>query len=98
MRPEWADLNGKVHRDRSRVPSRSGKPFEGRLLGGGLVQMKRLRIELGREPLDVFPGDRDLAALEPHPELQVVEPLDHGASRLSCSPQTTHSDTARTND
>src|ERR1700733_15668930 len=79
MRPEWPNLNGEAHRDGRRVPSGCGKSFEGGLFGGGFVQMERLRIEFGREPLDVFPGDRNLTALETHSQRQVIEPLNHGA-------------------
>src|SRR5260370_39727144 len=76
---QGADLNREVHGDGSRVPSRSSEPFEGRVLGGRFVHVERLRIEFGREPLDVFFGDRHLTALEAHPYLQVIEPFHHCA-------------------
>src|ERR1700722_5989041 len=77
MRPERADLNRKIHGDGGGVPPRSSQPLEDRILGGRLVQVERLRIEFGRKALDVFPGDGHLTAFEAHPQLQVVEPLDH---------------------
>jgi hypothetical protein len=48
-----------------------------RALGGGFVEVERLRIELRRETLDVFGGDDDLRAFETHPKFQIVEPFDH---------------------
>src|SRR5262249_48062292 len=47
------------------------------MLGGSLIEMERLRIELAREAHDVVMGDQRLAGLEAHAELEVVEPLDH---------------------
>jgi hypothetical protein len=40
--------------------------------------MKRLRIELGGETLDIVSGDFGFATLVPHADFQVVEPFDHG--------------------
>jgi len=48
------------------VPTRCCEPFEYGFLGGAFIQMERLRIELGREPLDLFLGDRHLAGFETH--------------------------------
>jgi hypothetical protein len=57
--------------------NRSCKTFEYGFLGGGFIQMKRLRIELRSKPLYIFRRDRNLAGFETHPQRQVVEPLDH---------------------
>jgi hypothetical protein len=39
--------------------------------------VKRLRIELGSELLDLIFRDLDSLTLEAHPQRQVFEPLDH---------------------
>jgi hypothetical protein len=42
------------------VPARGGETFEDRFLGCSFVEMKGLRIELGRETLDIVSGDFEL--------------------------------------
>jgi hypothetical protein len=69
MRSERSDFDGKSHRHGGCVPARCGEPLEYRLLRGSFVQVHRLRIELGSEPLDVFRGDRNLTAFEVHSQL-----------------------------
>jgi hypothetical protein len=63
---KWSDFNDKTHRNGRSVPTRCCEPFEYGFLGGAFIQMERLRIELGREPLDLFLGDRHLAGFETH--------------------------------
>ena len=49
------------------------------LVGGDdFVEMKRLRIELGREPYNLFAGDNFFRALKTHADSKIVEPFDHG--------------------
>src|SRR4051812_6585225 len=79
MRTERPHLNGKVHRDGGCMPSGRREPFENGVFGGDLVEMERLRIEFGCEPLDILCGDRHFAALEAHAKFQIIEPLDHCA-------------------
>jgi hypothetical protein len=45
--------------------------------------MKRLRIELGRELLDIVLGDLDSSTFEAHSQRQILEPLDHRQSLKS---------------
>jgi hypothetical protein len=63
---KWPDFNDKIHRNGRSVPTRCCEPFEYGFLGGGFIQMERLRIEFGREPLNLFHGDRHLAGFETH--------------------------------
>ena len=84
MRPERPHLDKQAHRDRGRVPTGGGQAFKRRLLGGGLVEMVRLRVELGGEALDVV-------ARQPFPGLLV-----HGGSLvLQCTAAAGRSVTAR---
>jgi hypothetical protein len=89
MRTERPHLNRKIHGDSRGVPTRSGKAFEDRFFCCLFIEMKRLRIELGREAQDIFPGDRRFTALETHPQLQVVEPFDHRILKLKGALQDT---------
>src|ERR1700737_5218535 len=77
LRSKWPGFNAKAHRNGRSVPTGCCKTVEYGFLGGGFIQMKRLRIKLRRKPLYIFRGDRNLAGFETHPQRQVVEPLDH---------------------
>src|SRR5262245_23168646 len=81
MRTERLRRHGETHRNRSRVPARSREALEQGLLCRGVIEMHGLRIEFGREPLDLPFGDLDRTALEVHSERKVVKPLDHRTSR-----------------
>ena len=76
MRAERAGLDREVHGDRGGVPSGGSKPLEQGRLGGLVVEMHRLRIELGGEALDVRLGDPNFGGFELHSDGEIVEPLD----------------------
>ena len=65
------------HGNRSCVPARSGEPFKRRLLGCGLVEMERLRIELSGKALDILSADNSFWALEAHAHCEIFKPFDH---------------------
>jgi hypothetical protein len=50
------------------VPTGCCKPFEYGFFGGSFIQMKRLWIELRREPFYIFLGDRNPTTFEAHPQ------------------------------
>src|SRR6185312_5201339 len=77
MGTERPNLDGEVHGDRSRMPSRSRETLECRFCRSGFVQMHRLRIIFRSETFDVAFGDLHGSALETHPQRKIVEPLNH---------------------
>ena len=48
-----------------------------RLLGCGLVEMERLRIELSGKALDILAADNSFWALEAHAHCEIFKPFDH---------------------
>src|SRR4051794_34084164 len=76
MRAEGPSLDREAHGNGGGVPSRGSEPPEQGLLGGFVVEMHRLRIELRREPLDVGLGDVNFGGFELHSNGEIVEPLD----------------------
>src|SRR4029077_5219739 len=79
------DLHREPHRQRRGVPPRRVEALEGGVLCGLVIEVKRLRIELRREALDVGFRDVSLPALEAHAHLEILEPLDHRVLRLSAT-------------
>src|SRR5450631_2659216 len=77
VRPQGACLDSQPHRDRRRVPAGGGESFEWRPLCGGFVKMMRLRVELRSKALDVFARDQLFRALKAHPDMEIIEPLNH---------------------
>src|SRR5438132_2205010 len=78
MRAERAHVGRQSHGNGRGMPTRRGEALQRRLLGGGLVEVVGLRIELRREPLDVLSRHELFRALEAHAEREIVEPFDHG--------------------
>src|SRR5206468_478699 len=66
MRAKRARLYCKTHCESGGVPSGCGQALEKCLLGRFIVQMKRLRIELGGELLDLVFRDLDGFTFETH--------------------------------
>src|SRR5579872_7176749 len=83
MRAKGPGRDRKPHRNRRGMPAGGGKPLQDAVLGGFLIEMKRLRIEFGGKAQDLFPRDGLALARKAHPELQIVEPFDH-YDLLSC--------------
>src|SRR5262245_41847696 len=61
------------HRDGGRVPATGYEPLEEAALGCLTVCMKRLRVELGRERLDLRLVDRVGAAGKALPHMKVIQ-------------------------
>src|SRR5437773_2720812 len=80
MGAKRASLYCKTHREGGGVPSRCCQALENCFPGSVVVQMKRLRIELRGELLDIVFRDPDGLALETHSQRQVFEPFDHSIS------------------
>src|SRR6266702_339092 len=76
-RPERARVGRQSHGNGRGMPTRRGEALQRRLLGGGLVEVVGLRIELRCEPLDVLPRHGLFRALEAHAEREIFEPFDH---------------------
>jgi hypothetical protein len=55
------------------VPAARREPAEQRIPGGLFVEVKRLRVELGREPLDLVRVDPVPIAAEALADVKVVE-------------------------
>jgi len=66
MGAKRARLHCKTHCESGGVPSRCCQTLENCSLGSFIVQMKRLRIELGSELLDIIFGDLDRLTFETH--------------------------------
>ena len=68
MGPKRTRLKRKAHGNGSGVPSRRRQAFEHGFLRSIVVEMKRLRIELGGELLDFLFGDLDRPTFETIPK------------------------------
>ena len=64
MRPERADLDTQSNRDRRRMPAGGSEAFQWRSLGGRLIEMEGLGIELRRKALDVFARNQLIGTLQ----------------------------------
>jgi hypothetical protein len=54
----------------------AASPLKQGRLGRLMVEVHRLRVELGCEALDVRFGDHHLGRFEPHTNAEIIEPLD----------------------
>src|SRR5690242_3500172 len=63
----------KLHAHRADMPAGGGQAAEQRIAAGFLVEMKRLRIKLDGEALDIFRREGEGADVAPLPHLEIFE-------------------------
>src|SRR5579863_6927024 len=74
-----------LHAGRPDMPARRSKPSKQRLAPRLLVEVKALRIELGRELLDAFGGEGKRAKFAPLSDLDVLEESHQPACSAAAS-------------